>query len=89
MFNLNHQVYNDLIDRWTKKSFQQQPYVSVNAEINADNCKRLGCTSNFPSKPRAITISAMADSDYQGCLAGIKVAHRLRLNERNIIPVTF
>ena len=49
---------------------------------------RLGYASIFPSKPRTITISAMADTGCQSCLAGIKIVHRLGLNERNLILVT-
>ena len=30
----------------------------------------------------------MADTGFQSCLAGIKIAHRLGFNERNIIQVT-
>ena len=88
VINLDHHVYDNLKDTWTKKSSQPQPYVSVSVETNVEDYKSLGYTSIFPSKPRTITISAMADTDCQSCLTVIKIAHRLGLNERNLILVT-
>ena len=86
--NLDHHVYDNLNDTWTKKSSQPQPYVSVSVETKVEDYKSLGYASIFPSKPRTITISAMADTGCQSCVAGIKIVHRLGLNERNLILVT-
>ena len=88
VINLDHHVYDNLNNTWTKKSSQPQPYVNVSVETKVEDYKSLGYASNFPSKPRKITVSAMADTGCQSCLAGIKIAHRLGLNERNLIPVT-
>ena len=88
VINLDHHVYDNLNNTWTKKSSQPQLYVSVSVETKVEDYKSLGYASNFPSKPRKITVSAMADTGCQSCLAGIKIAHRLGMNERNLIPVT-
>ena len=88
VINLDHYVYDNLYKTWTKKSPQPQPYVNVRVETKVEDYKSLGYASNFPSKPRKITVLAMADTGCQSCLAGIKIAHRLGLNERNLIPVT-
>ena len=85
---LDHNVYDNLNNAWSKKSSQPQLYVNVSVETKVEDYKSLGYASNFPSKPREITVSAMADTGCQSCLAGIKIAHRLGLNERILIPVT-
>ena len=77
VINLDHHVYDNLNNTWTKKSSQPQPYVNVSVETKVEDYKSLGYASNFPSKPRKITVSAMADTGCQSCLAGIKIAHRL------------
>ena len=88
VINLDHHVYDNLNDTWTKKSSQPQPYVNVSVETKVEDYKSLGYVSNFPSKPRKSTVSAMADTGCQSCQAGIRIAHLLGLNERNLIPVT-
>ena len=88
VINPDHQVYDNLNNTWIKKSSQPQPYVNVSVETKVEDCKSLGYASNFPSKPREITVSAMTDTSCQSCLAGIKIAHRFGLNERNLILVT-
>ena len=43
---------------------------------------------NLDSPLRAAPLPAMADTDCQSCLAGIKVLQRLKLNRADLIPVT-
>ena len=88
VINLDHHVYNELNDIWTKTSSKAQPYVSLNAQLMIDDYIALDHKSSFPSKTRTVTLSAMADTGCQSCLAGIKVAQLLGLNEHNLIPVT-
>ena len=88
VINLDHHVYDNHNNTWTKKSSQPQPYVNVSVETKVEDYKSLGYASNFPSKPRKITVSAMAVTGCQSCLADIKIANRLGLNEHNLIPVT-
>ena len=70
VINLDHHVYDNLNNTWTKKS--SKTYVNVSVETKVKDYKSLGYESNFPSKPRKIAVSPMADTGWQSSLAGIK-----------------
>ena len=88
VFTLDHHVYDNLTDTWTRKTSRPQPYVNVTVDSNVSDYESLGYAPSFPSRSRTITVSAMADTGCQSCLAGIKIANRLGFSERNLIPVT-
>ena len=88
VFTVNRHLYNELSDTCVQQASRPQPYITVTANVVLEYYKSLGYKSSFPSKPRTVSVSAMADTGCQSSLAGIKVANRLGFTERNLIPVT-
>lgn len=85
---LDRHICDDISEKWTKCASKPQPYIKITAESVLDDYKAFGYESSFPSKPKTTTVSAMADTGCQSCLAGLKVVNRLGMTERNLIPVT-
>jgi hypothetical protein len=83
---LDHHLYDNLSDMWVRGRSQPQPYITLSVRVLPEDYDSLGFTLEHNS--RVATISAMADTGCQSCLAGIKVIHRLGLKKSDLIPVT-
>lgn len=86
--NLDHHLYNSLSDTWIRQASQPQPFINVTARIDPKDYENLKIDSKVTPKTKTATVTAMADTGCQSCLAGIKVLHRLGISERHLIPVT-
>lgn len=84
---LDHHLYNQMSDTWTKKSSQSQPFITLTVRVVQEDYKQLGFGTKLPSNPRTTSVSAMADTGCQSCLVGIKVIHKLGLTTNDLIPV--
>lgn len=84
--NLDHHLYNNICDQWLRQCSQQQPFINLKASVHPDDYTSLGFKLDVP--PQTSTLSVMADTGCQSCLAGIDVLHQLGLSERDLIPVT-
>ena len=83
---LDHHLYNNLSDRWTRQASRPQPYIRLTLSVNADDYADLGF--ELQANTKALTSSVMADTGCQSCLAGIQVIEHLGLTRAELIPVT-
>ena len=83
---LDHHVYDQLSGTWVNRKSQPQPLIKLTVQAVPADFQALG----FPLriKPRPVTISAMADTGCQSCLAGIKIMQQLGLQQSDLIPVS-
>lgn len=85
---LDHHLYNQLSDTWVRQPSQPQPFIQVTARVDPTDYNHFDIDSKITPKPKTTTITAMADTGCQSCLAGIKVLHRLGISEKHLVPVT-
>ena len=78
---LDHHLYDNLCDRWHKRSSDPQPYVRVHVGAFDPRFR-----AQEASKRR--WTAAMAYIGCQSCLMGIQVAERMGLTANDLIPVT-
>ncbi|CAG2218786.1 unnamed protein product [Mytilus edulis] len=76
---------DDCEDTWISKASQPQPFVNLVLRILPEDYEAFGF--NMTKEQNTVAISAMADTGCQSCLAGIKVIHRLGINQTELIPV--
>jgi len=83
---LDHHVYDRLSGAWVGRRSQLQPFIKLTIQAVPADFQALG----FPLriKPKPITISAMADTGCQSCLAGIKIMQQLGLHQSDLMPVS-
>ena len=83
---LDHHVYDQLSGTWVNRKSQPQPFIQLTVQAVPEDFHALGFPLRSKSKP--VTISAMADTGCQSCLAGIKVIQQLGLHQSDLIPVS-
>ena len=83
---LDHHLYNNMSDRWTRRASRPQPYIRLTLSANAEDYTDLGFKLRASTK--SLTSSVMADTGCQSCLDGIGVIGRLGLTRADLIPVT-
>jgi len=83
---LEHHVFNQLTDTWTKTASSPQPFVNLNVTASAEDYRAFGYS--LQGSLLTASIPAMADTGCQSCLAGVNVLHRLGLRTDDLIPVT-
>ena len=66
--SLDHHLYNNLNNRWSKQASQPQPFITLSATVHPDDYYTLGLTP-VTQQPKTTTLSAMADTACQSCLA--------------------
>jgi len=76
---IDHHLYDNLSDTWVRKASKPQTFVNLAIRILPEDYKAFGF--NITTRTNTIAISAMADTGCQSCLAGIKVKHRLGINQ--------
>ena len=84
--SLDHHLYDQLTRTWFKQRSEPQPFLDVNISVSAEDYRKMNCTP--PTRTNSSTVSVMADTGCQSCLAGIKVIKRLGLNISDLVPVT-
>ncbi|VDI02177.1 Hypothetical predicted protein [Mytilus galloprovincialis] len=84
---LDHHLYSQMYNTWIKRPSQPQPFINIVVKVVEDDNKQLGFQNSLVSQQRSAVISAMADTDCQSCLAGIKVLYKIGLTKRDLIPV--
>ncbi|XP_071177635.1 uncharacterized protein [Mytilus edulis] len=82
---IDHHLYDNLSDTWISKASQPQPFVNLVLRILPEDYEAFGF--NMTKRTNTVAISAMADTGCQSCLNGIKVIHRLGINQTELIPV--
>ena len=85
--HLYNHLYNHLNDRWIRQASKPQPFLTLTATAHPEDYRALGYKPITP-QPKAVTISVMADTSCQSCLASIKVIRRLGLCKDDQIPIT-
>ena len=83
---LDHHVYDNICERWTRQPSKSQPFIKVTASVSREDYQQFGF--NLDSNDRSTTLSAMADTGCQSCLAGVKILKPLGLTTKDLIPVT-
>ena len=83
---LDHHLYNKLNNTWVKEASKPQPFINVNATLSPTDYAALGFSTSL--SPRSITLSVMADTGCQNCLAGINAIDRLGITAKDLIRVT-
>ena len=83
---LDHHLYDNLCDRWHKRTSAPQPYVRVYVRAFEEDYHALGLAQR--KRISAAELPAMADTGCQSCLMGIQVVERMGLNADDLIPVT-
>ncbi|MCG8044423.1 MAG: reverse transcriptase family protein, partial [Candidatus Thiodiazotropha endolucinida] len=84
---LDHHVYDNKSDTWVRRSSKPQPFINVTVQTHSQDYAELGFGDKHISS-LSVSVSAMADTGCQSCLAGLKVIHRLGLRESDLLPVT-
>ncbi|CAC5390777.1 unnamed protein product [Mytilus coruscus] len=82
---IDHHLYDNLSDTWISKASQPQPFVNLDLRILPKDYEAFGL--NMTKRTNTVAISAMADTGCQSCLVGIKVIHRLGINQTELYPV--
>ena len=82
---LDHNLYDNLCDRWRKRTSAPQPYVRVYVRAFEEDYHALGFA--LRNRISAAELPAMADTGCQSCLMGIPVVERMGLNADDLIPV--
>ena len=65
--SLDHHLYNNLNNCWSKQASQPQ-FITLSATVHPDDYCTLGLTP-VTQQPKTTTLSAMADTGCQSCLA--------------------
>ena len=84
---MDHHLYDNQTDTWHKRPSQPQPHLDVSIRIVDDDYRQLGYEPITKSTHKTLTVSAMADTGCQSCLAGIQCIQCLGLKETDLIPV--
>jgi hypothetical protein len=82
---IDHHLYDNLSESWVRKASKPQPFVNLAIRILPKDYEAFGF--NITTRTNTIAISAMVDTGCQSCLAGIKVIHRLGINQNELILV--
>ena len=82
---IDHHLYDNLSESWVRKASKPQPFVNLAIRILPEDYEAFGF--NITTRTNTIAISAMVDTGCQSCLAGIKVIHRLGINQNELILV--
>ena len=80
---LDHHLYNQQTDTWVKQASKAQPFIKFTATVSPNDYAALGFSSS--KSPRSITLSVMADSECQSCLAGINTINSCSITDKNFI----
>ena len=83
---LDHHLYNNMSDRWTRRASRPQSYICLILSANAEDYTDLGF--KLRASTISLTSSVMADTGCQSCLVGIEIIGRLGLTRADLIPVT-
>ena len=83
---LDHHLYNKLNNTWVKETSKLQPFINVNATLSPTDYATLGFSTSL--SPRPTTLSVMADTGCQSCLAGINAINHLGITAKDLISVT-
>ena len=78
--HFEHYVYDELSSKWINRRSRPQPLINITVRVHPEDFDSLGMNCNSPSN-RSAVIPAMADTGCQSCLAGLKVLHRLGLQQ--------
>ena len=84
--SLDHHMYNEICDQWSKQTSQSQPFIKLQTTVHSEDYAALGFKVKI--SPRTASLPAMADTGCQSCLAGVNILHPLCLTEDDLIPVT-
>jgi len=83
---MDHHVYDQIHDCWSRSSSKPQPTITLVASINTIDYTLLGYKLSTPTK--SATLLAITDTGCQSCLASLSLVKKLGLQEEDIIPVT-
>jgi len=83
---LDHHVYDQLSGTCVNRKSQPQPFIKLTIQAVPADFQTLGFPLHI--KPRPVTISTMADTGSQSCLADIKIMQQLGLQQSDLIPVS-
>ena len=81
---LGHHVYDPSSDAWLNHAFQPQPTIQLQANLHPDDYSSLGY--QLPSYNQSVTVTALADTGCQCCLAGTNLLQHLNLRNDDLIP---
>ena len=81
---LGHHVYDPSSDAWLNHAFQPQPTIQLQARLHPDDYSSLGY--QLPSYNQSVTVTALADTGCQCCLAGTNLLQHLNLRNDDLIP---
>ena len=84
--NLDHHIYDNLCDRWLRRSSQPQPFLDLDLSIAEEDYRALGF--RLGRRAKTVTLPAMADTGCQSCLVGIDVVERMGLSTADLLPVS-
>ena len=83
--DLEHHCYDILKKKWTKRSPDPQPMITVKATTSKRDYEHLGY--NLNSEPASADVEVMADTGCQCTLAGLSIMAALKLKTSDLIPV--
>ena len=84
VINIDHYVYNSVNNSWERRQSDPQPTLSVVVQTSLSSYKFFKMSP--PSTNFEVTITAIADTGCQSCLAGMNVLRSLGLSSNDLAP---
>ena len=81
---LSHHVYDPSSDSWLNRVSQPQPIIQLQASLHVDDYSSLGY--QLPNRKQSVTVTALADTGCQSCMAGMNLLQHLNLQKDDLIP---
>ena len=83
---LEHHVYENLCNTWTKRRSDPQPAIKVSVTIHPSDASDLNLSPLTKTSP-SVSYSALTDTCCQSSLAGLDLLNSLNLSECDLYPV--
>ncbi len=84
--SMDHHIFDKVTKRWLKRHSKVQPHIMLRANVLQEDYDHFG----IPMKATLVqsTLSVIADTGCQSCLAGLKVINKLGISMKDLIPVS-
>ena len=85
---IDHHIFDSLTNTWKKGRAQPQPTFKLSATLIMTDLSALTLGSApIHGNTNTITVTALADTGCQSCLAGSNLLHKLGITSTDLIPV--
>ncbi len=71
---MDHHIFDKVTKRWLKRHSKAQPHIMLQANVLQEDYDHFGIPMKAPLVQ--LTLSVIADTGCQSCLAGLKVSYK-------------